>query len=94
MKSTSVSLSWVPNPNSDAVFLLLFSFQSFICSIPGLGVKSELQLLASATATATQDLSGICDLHHSSPQGQILNPLSEARYGTHIFMDTDGCLTH
>ena len=34
--------------------------------IPRLGVKSELQLLASATATTMQDLSRICDLHHSS----------------------------
>ena len=40
------------------------------------GVKSELQLVAYATATATQDLSQICDLHHSSWQCQILNPLS------------------
>ena len=31
--------------------------------VPGLAVKSELQLLA--YATATQDLSHICDLHHS-----------------------------
>ena len=27
----------------------------------------------------TQDLSSICDLYHSSPQRQILNPLSETR---------------
>ena len=31
------------------------------------------------TATATQDLRRVCDLHHSSRQRQILNPLSEAR---------------
>ena len=35
--------------------------------------------LAYAKATATQDPSHVCDLHHSSRQGQILNPLSEAR---------------
>ena len=34
--------------------------------VPRLGVKSELQLLAYATATATPDLSCICILHHSS----------------------------
>ena len=47
--------------------------------IPRLGLKSELQLPAYPTATATQDMSHICDLHHSSQQSQILNPLSEAR---------------
>ena len=44
-----------------------------------LGVQSELQLPAYTTATATQDPSHICDLHHSSGQRQILNPLIEAR---------------
>jgi len=45
----------------------------------GLGVKLELQLLAYTTATATQDLSHIFDLYHSSRQHWILNPLSGAR---------------
>ena len=39
-------------------------------------------------ATAALDLSGICDLHHSSRQHQILNPLSEARDQTHTLVDT------
>ena len=47
--------------------------------VPRLGVESELQLPAYATATATRDLSRICDLHHSSRKYWILNPLSEAR---------------
>ena len=47
--------------------------------VPGLGVKLELQLLAYATTTAMPDLSRFCDLHQSSQQHQILNPLSEAR---------------
>ena len=42
-------------------------------------VKSELQLLAYTTATATPDLSRVCDLHHSLQQCWILNLLSEAR---------------
>ena len=54
---------------------------------PRPGVESELQLPAYATATATQDLSHICDLHHSSWQCQILNPLSQARDRTRILMD-------
>ena len=43
--------------------------------VPRLGVQSELQLPAYARATATRDLSRICDLHHSSRQCRILNPL-------------------
>ena len=55
--------------------------------VPRLGVESELQLLAYTTVTATWDLGHICDLHYSSRQCQILNPLSEAREGTHILME-------
>ena len=53
--------------------------------LPRLGVESKLQLPATATATttftdpATPDLSRLYDLHHSSRQCQILNPLSEGR---------------
>ena len=39
-------------------------------------------------AIAFTDLSHICDLHHSSPQSQIPNPLSEDRGRTCILMDT------
>ena len=49
---------------------------------PRLGVQLELQPQAYATAIATPDLSFVCDLQHSSRQGQILNPLSKARDGT------------
>ena len=55
--------------------------------VPRLGVRSELQLSAYATATATSDPRHICNLHHHSQQHQILNPLSEARDQTHILMD-------
>ena len=34
------------------------------------------------------ELSHICDLHHRSQQGQVLNPLSRARDQTGILMDT------
>ena len=56
--------------------------------VPRPGVESELQLLVCPTDTAMQDLSCVCDLHHSSQPSQILNSLSEARDGTHILMDT------
>ena len=47
--------------------------------IPRLAIESELYPLAYAIATATSDLSRVCDLHHSSWQRQILNSVSEAR---------------
>ena len=47
--------------------------------VPRLGVILELQLLAHASATATQDPSHICELHCSSRQCWILNPLSGTR---------------
>ena len=47
--------------------------------VPRLGVELELQLPAYTTATAKQDPSHICNLHHSSWQCWILNPLNEAR---------------
>ena len=47
--------------------------------VPRLGVESELQLLAYTTATAIPDPSGVCDLHYSSWQRRILNPLSKDR---------------
>ena len=55
--------------------------------VPRLGVESELQLMAYATAIATRS-ECLCDLHHSSQQHWILNLLSEARDRTYILMDT------
>ena len=49
--------------------------------VPRLGVKWELQLLASTAATATQVLSLVFDLC------RIPNLLREARDQTHILMD-------
>ena len=40
-----------------------------------------------------QDLSCVCDLHHSSWQCQIFNPLSEVRDWTFILMDTSHVIT-
>ena len=75
-------------------FIVLLSFFSFLgpylrhVEVPRLGVESELQLPVYTTATATQDPSRVFDLHHSSRQYQILNPLSEARDRTRLLMDT------
>ena len=54
--------------------------------VPRLGMESELQPLAYATATATKDPSQVCYVHHSSRQCQILNPLSKGRDRTHNLM--------
>ena len=66
-----------------SLFLFLFFF--FLgphlqhMEVPRLGAKSELQLPAYTTTTATQDPSHIFDLHHSSRQRWIPNPLKEDR---------------
>ena len=64
--------------------------------VPRLGAESGLQLpaYATATATATRDLSHICNLCHSLSQCPILNLLSQARDRTRLFMDTSWFLTH
>ena len=56
--------------------------------VPRLGLELELQLQAYATATAMWDPSHIFDVHHSSWQRQILNPLSKAGDRTRVLTDT------
>ena len=72
--------------------VLVFLFLSFcyFCGplqrhmeVPRLGVQSEREPPAYTTATATQDPSRICKLHHSSWQCQVINPLSGSRDQTH-----------
>ena len=78
------------------LFFFFFFFPFFVflrphqghMEIPRLGIKSELQLPTYATATARQDPSLVCNLHHSSRQRWTLNPLNEARDRTHILMDS------
>ena len=53
-----------------------------------LGVRSKLQLPAYAMATEMPDPSCVFDLHHSSQQRPIPDPLSKARDQTFILMDT------
>ena len=48
------------------LLLLLLGLHPQYMEASRLGVESELQLPAYATATAMPDLSYICDLHHSS----------------------------
>ena len=65
-----------PKPEQFFFFLRVHPWHM---EVPRLGAEVELSLMAYTTATATRDLSCICDLQHSSRQGQVLNPLSEAR---------------
>ena len=60
--------------------------------VPGLGVKSELQLLAYTTAMWDPNL--ICSLRHSSWQCQMPNPLSEAMDQTRILTGTSRICFH
>ena len=69
-------------------FLIFLELHPWHMEVPRLGVKSELHLPAYTTATIMPDLNHVCDLHHSSQQYRLLNPLSKARDQTHILMDT------
>ena len=73
--------------NLDVIFFP-WSFQGCTHSTWSFQARSSVGAVASAyaTATATPDLSCICDLHHSSQQRQILNALSEARDGIRNLM--------
>ena len=74
--------------------LILFCLFCFLgphlghMEVPRLGVVLELQPPAYTTATAMLDPSHVCDLHHSSWQRLIPDPLSKARDGTFLLMDT------
>ena len=80
---TSITIDWLY-----LLFLCVFAFLGLHprhMLVPRVGVKSEVQLPAYATTTATWDLNRVCDLHHSSRQQQILDPLSKAR---NVLVDT------
>ena len=62
--------------------------------VPMLGVELELQLPAYTTAMATLDLSYIYDPCYNLRQCWILNPLSEAKDQTCVFMDASQIRFH
>jgi len=90
-KARSVCFKW---NNISFLFLSFFLFFFLVSlglhsqhmEVPRLGVESELP--SYTTATAMRNPSCVFDLHHSSWQCWILNPLSKARDQTHILMDT------
>ena len=70
------------------VFVFCLFLGLWHMDVPSLGLGLDLHLPAYSAATATQDFSRVCNLHHSSRQRQVLNSLSEARDRTHNLMDT------
>ena len=77
-------------PLTGTPYYYFFYFQGCTCGIwkfPGQGSNWRCSCQA-APQQLTPDLSHICDLHLSSLQCWILSPLSEARDGTHILVDT------
>ena len=88
MTTKSIALSWMTVKQMGIFVCLFLRVQVQHMKISRLEAESELQLPACTIATATQDLSCICDLHHSSWQCWILHPLSEARDRTCNLMVT------
>ena len=75
---SAMSVSYfTPNPSDVSFFLYYFRLPSVVYESSR--ARSLIGAAAGAYATATPDPSCICDLHHSSEQHQIFNPLSEAR---------------
>ena len=75
-----------------SAFIYFFIFKIFrAASVAYVGSQARGRIGAAAaglaTATAMRDPSCICDLHHSSEQRRILNPLSGTRNRTCIRMD-------
>ena len=80
---------WNVSINSILCFFFLCFLEPHIqhMKVPRLGAELVLQLPATATVTAIQDLSLVCDLHSSSWQHRIPGPLSEGREWTCILTD-------
>ena len=84
--SLRTSLSWL---FFFFFFLVFLGLHPWHIEVSRLGVESELQTPAYATATATQVPSASATyLHSSSEQHWVLNPLSGARDQIYILMDT------
>ena len=93
-QAIGVALKSKTNKKTPTIFINKTFFFVFLglhlwhMEVPRVGSELELQLWAHVTTTAVQDPIQIYDLHHSSRQCQILNPLSKARDRTRIPMDT------
>ena len=76
------------------IFFFLLRLHLQHMEIPIQAVEFELQLLAYTTSTAMPDPSHVFDLHHSSWQCWILNPLNKSRDRTCICMHTSWVYYH
>ena len=72
------------------IYLFIFLFTAAPVAYGNSWAQGQIRAVVEAytIATATPDLSYICDLHHSLWQCQILNPVSKAGDWTQILMDT------
>ena len=80
----------IEKENLKKIFYIILLFLKAIpqhMEVPRLGVELELQLPACTTATATLDLSHLCNLHLGSWQCQMTYTPSEAKDQTHIPAD-------
>ena len=84
------------NYSSYLTFIFFLGLSIWHMEVPRLGVELELQFPGCTTATATHNLSHVCEpcLHHSSQRHQKRNALSEARDRTHILMVISGVHYH
>ena len=70
----------IPDIQIIIIFFFFLGLYLWHMEVNGLGVESELHILAYIIATGMPDLSHICNPQHSSQQcHQILMPLSEAK---------------
>ena len=86
----SLKLIWLLTEFLFSFLFFLFCFlgpNQWNMEVPKLG-ESELQMLAIAAATATQNPSCFGNLHHNSWQHWILNLLHKVRDWTLVLMDT------
>ena len=81
-------------PRISSPFFFFFFFFFFFGVLPAACGSSQARGLTRATAASPYHCHSharskpLCDLHRSSQQCQILNPLKEARDRTHVLMDT------
>lgn len=68
---------------------LFFLFKATSVAYGSSQVRDQIRAAADGPhhAIAMPDLSHVCNLHHHSRQGWILNPVIKARDQTHILMD-------
>ena len=69
------------HPQSEEEHVSFLSFFFFLFKATPAGCGGSQARAPNATATAMWDPSRVCDLHHSSRQRWILNPLSKATDG-------------